>query len=257
MNEARLPRVGCSGWNYRSWRGAFYPERMPVAEWLRYYATRFDTVEVNGTFYKLPEVSTFKTWRSQVPPSFEFAIKASRFLTHIKRLRDPDEPLKRLLGRARSLGPRLGPILYQLPPTMRIDVARLEAFLAAIHRRRADRGGSHVIEFRHPSWYVPEVFSLLERHSVTLCLHDRLGSEITEPFVGPIVYVRFHGTSGRYHGGYRRRQLDVWARRLADQCRAGRCVYAYFNNDPGAIATRNARSLRTSIHTPLPSCTFS
>jgi len=220
---------------------------MPPSKWLPYYATRFDTVEANGTFYRLPETTTFAAWRAQTPAAFEMAIKASRFLTHMKRLRDPKEPLDRLFSRVRALGPRLGPILYQLPPQMPIDVQRLEDFLAAIARVRWPRRPFHVFEFRHPSWYVADVFQLLERYSASLCLHDKRGSAIDAPFVGPIVYVRFHGTSGHYHGSYGGRQLDVWARRLAVHCRAGRRVYAYFNNDPDAVATDNARALRERL----------
>lgn len=250
--SARLsPRIGCSGWNYKSWRGRFYPAGIPPSKWLPYYATHFDTVEANGTFYRLPEASTFAAWRAQTPASFEMAVKASRFLTHMKRLRDPAEPLHRLFSRVRSLGPRLGPILYQLPPHMTVDIQRLDDFLVAIAAVRWRRRPFHVFEFRHPSWYVDDVFQLLERHSASLCLHDKRGSEIDAPFVGPIVYVRFHGTSGHYHGSYPDRQLGVWARRLARQCRAGRPVYAYFNNDPDAVATENARSLRTRLRSLL------
>jgi len=245
MVKRRL-RIGCSGWNYKSWRGPFYPDRLPAREWLPYYATVFDTVEANGTFYRLPEKTTFASWRAQTPASFEMAVKASRFLTHMKRLRDPDEPLRRLFGRAQALGPRLGPVLYQLPPTFRLDAPRLEAFLAAI-ARTPGRKRSHVFEFRHPSWYTTEIFELLERHAATLCLHDKLGSEIAEPFIGPIVYVRFHGTSGCYHGSYTARQLDAWARRLTSRAPTRAPIYAYFNNDPGAAATANAVALRERL----------
>jgi uncharacterized protein YecE (DUF72 family) len=235
--------IGCSGWNYKSWRKRFYPEDVRPSEWLSYYATHFDTVEVNNTFYRLPEAETFATWRRQTPPSFIMAVKASRFLTHMKRLRDPEEPLERLFSRASVLTNRLGPVLYQLPSNFTLDLERLETFCEALPRRWNGKRVHHVFEFRDPSWYVPECFQLLERFSVTLCLHDKFGSEIAEPFVGPLVYVRFHGTTGRYHGSYSTKQLNNWAQRLEEPLRQGRHVFAYFNNDPDAVATTNARWL--------------
>jgi len=240
-------RIGCSGWNYKAWRGRFYPSDLPASGWLRHYTGVFDTVEINNTFYRLPEASTFAAWRSQTPSSFLMAVKASRFLTHMKRLRDPEEPIDRLISRAAALGSKLGPLLYQLPGNFQIDLPRLEHFLNALPRRlpRSRHALEHVMEFRHSSWYVDETFQLLTARGIALCLHDKLGSDIREPFVGPFAYVRFHGTSGHYHGSYTDRQLDWWAQRLAAQWQDGRTVYAYFNNDPDAVATVNARTLRT------------
>jgi uncharacterized protein YecE (DUF72 family) len=246
MPDSASARVGCSGWNYASWRGRFYPSNLPASRWLEYYATRFDTVEINNTFYRLPERSTFVSWRSQPPAGFLFAVKASRFLTHMKRLLEPEEPLKRLFTRATGLGRKLGPVLYQLPGSFAIDIPRLDRFLRALPRT-ASGSRRHVIEFRDPSWYVPQTFELLADRGAALCLHDKLGSPISEPSVGPFVYVRFHGTSGSYHGSYSPRQLDRWAHTLAEQIQAGRDVFAYFNNDPEAVATANALTLRENL----------
>ena len=232
-------RVGCSGWNYKSWKGPFYPSGLAASKWLPYYAERFDTVEINNTFYRLPEAQTFAAWRAQVPAGFLFAVKASRFMTHMKRLRDPQEPIERLFSRVHALGPCLGPVLYQLPGNLQFDLPLLDAFLRALPRRV-----QHVVEFRHRSWYVDATFDCLERHGASLCLHDKDGSEIAEPFVGRCVYVRFHGTSGRYHGSYSNTTLSGWAKRLVARWREGRDVYAYFNNDPDAVATQNAETLR-------------
>jgi uncharacterized protein YecE (DUF72 family) len=241
------PRIGCSGWNYTSWRGRFYPEALPPSKWLPYYSERFDTVEINNTFYRLPERSTFAAWRSQVPTDFVMAVKASRFLTHMKRLRDPGEPLARLFSRADALDGRLGPVLYQLPGTFHIDLVRLDAFLNALPRTWKRKRVRHVMEFRHPSWYVRDTFSLLAKRGIALCLHDKQGSEIAEPFVGPFVYIRFHGTSGHYSGSYSAEALDRWAHRIAEQAQDGRPAFAYFNNDPDAVATLNAGTLRSAI----------
>ena len=244
------PRIGCSGWNYKTWRGKFYSAELPVKKWLAHYASVFDTVEVNNTFYRLPDAGTFACWKRQTPAGFIAALKASRFLTHVKRLKDPDEPIERLFSRAKALGPRLGPVLYQLPPNFfrnDVNVERLEFFLCALPRRINRRLIDHVFEFRHPSWYVDATYHLLERHAATLCLHDKRGSAIVEPFVGRIVYVRFHGTSGHYAGGYSNDRLERWASVLAEQWTSGRQVYAYFNNDPDAVATENALTLRRFV----------
>ena len=244
-------RVGCSGWNYKTWRGPFYPRELPTSRWLDYYAAQFDTVEVNNTFYRLPPRSTFAAWREQVPRGFLVAVKASRYLTHMKRLRDPEEPLARLFSRASALGTALGPVLYQLPASFAIDLARLDGFLSALPRTWEGRRLRHVIEFRDPSWYVSETYSLLRRHRIALCLHDKEGSAISSPFVGPFVYVRFHGTTGRYHGRYGAAQLARYAHALAEQARDGRRVYAYFNNDPEAAAVADAHELRMVLRSLL------
>lgn len=252
-------RVGCSGWNYKSWRGLFYPATLPSRGWLPHYAAAFDTVEVNNTFYRLPETRTFAGWRAATPAGFLMAVKASRYLTHMKRLREPEDALSRLLERAAALGSRLGPVLYQLPAAFVRDLDRLAAFLAALPRRWPAANGSgatrrqltHVIEFRHSSWYVSETFDLLAGARVSLCLHDKEGSAITAPMIGPAVYLRFHGTTGRYHGSYGTPALSRWAARLAEQVQDGRPVYAYFNNDPQAVAVQNAMTLRRLLRRKL------
>jgi uncharacterized protein YecE (DUF72 family) len=245
---ARL-RIGCSGWNYKSWSGRFYPAGLPASEWLAFYLTHFDTVETNATFYRLPSRETFAGWREQTPEGFVMAIKASRYLTHLKRLLEPDEPVARLFEHAAGLGPRLGPVLYQLPSSLTAHPQRLARLLATLPRQLdLDDGGvvplQHVFEFRHPSWYGTDTFALLQEHGAALCLHDMAGSAIDGPTVGPFTYVRFHGAAGKYLGSYRDDVLAGWARRLAAEWRHGRDVYAYFNNDPDAVATTDARRLR-------------
>ena len=244
-------RIGCSGWNYKHWRGNFYPEELPAREWFAHYSRVFDTVEINNTFYRLPESATFAAWRDRAPKNFLFAIKASRFITHLKRLRDPEEPVTRLFERACQLQERLGPVLYQLPANFHCDVARLDDFLAVLPRTLGEIGGTparhairHVFEFRHPSWYVEETHAVLRAHGAVMCLHDKAGSAVFEPLDTAFLYVRFHGPGGRYFGRYDARRIAQWADLLSEQWRAGRDVFAYFNNDPEGMAVINAQELR-------------
>jgi uncharacterized protein YecE (DUF72 family) len=234
-------RIGCSGWQYRHWRGDFYPAELPQSAWLAYYARHFDTVEINNTFYRLPEAPTFASWGRRAPRGFLYAVKASRFLTHMKKLKDPDEPIRRFFARAKRLEHAFGPVLYQLPPHWPVNIARLETFLEALPPKRR-----HAIEFRERSWYCDEVLALLERHRVALCLHDMAGSASGRLAIGPFVYVRFHGAQ-KYAGRYGDAALDEWAEWLAGRAREGRPIYAYFNNDTGGHAPRDAVRLRDRI----------
>jgi uncharacterized protein YecE (DUF72 family) len=247
-------RVGCSGWNYKHWRGNFYAPQLPVREWFAHYSRVFDTVEINNTFYRLPESSTFEAWRARAPDDFLYAIKASRFITHLKRLRDPEEPITRLFERVCQLQAHLGPVLYQLPANFHCDLTRLDDFLALLPRTLGEINGTpadyairHVFEFRHPSWYVDETRAVLRAHGAVMCLHDKAGSAMVEPVDAPFVYVRFHGPGGRYFGRYDRRRIESWAAQLAAQWCAGRDVFAYFNNDPEGMAVINAQELRAMM----------
>jgi uncharacterized protein YecE (DUF72 family) len=241
-------RIGCSGWHYRHWAGRVYPRDLPTERWLQTYAQRFDTVELNNSFYRLPEADQFDRWRSQVPREFEFAVKASRFLTHFKRLIDPEEPLDRLLSRAKHLGTALGPLLYQLPPGWVPPLDRFERFLSRLPRRITPRGPAlrHAVEFRDPRAYVTDVLDLLARYDVALCLHDMSGSASPRTIIGPFVYVRFHGFDARYGGSYPRPVLADWAAWLRDDT-GSREVYVYFNNDRDAHAVENAETLRAVL----------
>src|SRR4051812_13508432 len=232
-------RIGCSGWEYKHWRGDFYPREIPRTRWFEHYAATFDTVEINNTFYRLPEERTFAAWAQRAPARFLFAVKASRFLTHMKKLKDPAEPLDRLFTRMRPLKRHLGPVLYQLPPGWKCDAVRLEQFLQAL-----PKGVRHVMEFRDPSWYSDGILALLDRFRVALCLHDMRGSATARERIGPFVYVRFHGATGNYGGGYSDARLAGWAEWLDAQRAAETDVYAYFNNDVGGHAPRNAVTLR-------------
>lgn len=246
---AQQIRIGCSGWQYAHWRGDFYPSELPQSRWFAHYALTFDTVEINNSFYRLPPAATFARWREQAPRHFLYAIKASRFLTHMKKLKDPEDPLCRFFENARQLGPRQGPILYQLPPRWPLNIERLESFLRTLRRlaRQHRIRPFHAIEFREPTWYDERVFDLLRRYDVALCLHDMQGSATEKMIVGPFIYVRFHGWT-KYSGRYGDERLDEWADWLAERIADGMSVFVYFNNDVGGHAPRDAVRLRDRIH---------
>jgi uncharacterized protein YecE (DUF72 family) len=234
-------RIGTSGWEYRHWAGDFYPKGVPRERWLEHYVAEFDTVELNNPFYRLPSGDVFEAWGRRVPTEFRFAVKASRYLTHLKRLREPQEPLERFWTRARRMRDRLGPVLYQLPPRWRPNRRRLADFLAALPDE------PQAIEFRDRRWYGPTTCALLAEAGVALCLHDMAGSDTGPTAVGPFVYVRFHGSGARYGGRYSSQRLSAWARRMSDWAAEGLPVWAYFNNDIGGHAFRDADRLRTMV----------
>jgi uncharacterized protein YecE (DUF72 family) len=241
--EPRPIRIGCSGWNYAHWRnGVFYPHRLPARRWLECYAQYFDTVEINSTFYRLPKVEAVANWVAQSPPDFLFAVKASRYLTHIKRLLDLDGGLERFYERIAPLrdSPKMGPVLWQLPPTFKRDHERLAAALPRLPKRER-----HCFEFRHPSWFVDDTYALLREHGVALVIgdHARVHAFQSHEHTTDWTFVRFHaGTRGR-NGNYSESELEEWAQRF-ERWREHVDVYAYFNNDWQGFAPRNASWLK-------------
>jgi len=232
-------RIGTCGWQYDDWRGAFYPADVPKRAWLATYAESFDTVECDNAFYRLPTRQTFEKWAAALPDGFAMAVKASRFLTHVKRLRDPAEPVKRLVDACEGLGDRLGPILLQLPPTMKADADRLDACL-----RRFPPSLRLAVEPRHETWFTDEIRALLERRHASLVWSDRLGKA-----VGPAWrttewgYLRLHEGRSTFPPDYTASALRRWRERIAETWRARDEVFVYFNNDPGGAAPRNAKAL--------------
>jgi uncharacterized protein YecE (DUF72 family) len=227
--------VGTSGWQYPHWRRVFYPERLPRRSWLPYFAERFQTVEVNNTFYNLPEKPVFEHWRKSSPPDFVFALKMSRFLTHLKRLHDPEEPVDRFMERARRLGPKLGPILLQLPPRFPVNIERLSLTLAQF-----PRSARVAVEFRDESWFTDETRALLERHRAALCLADSPRRKQPAWRTAPWGFVRFHDGAGAHAPGYERDVLRRWVERIAETWPSRDDVYVYFNNDARGYAIRDA-----------------
>jgi uncharacterized protein YecE (DUF72 family) len=235
-------RVGCSGWIYPHWRGRFYPEKLAVKRWFAFYAEHFDTVEINNSFYRLPKPETFDAWAAQAPAGFRYAVKANRFLTQAKKLKDCEEPMARMMPAFRHLGETLGPVLYQLPPRFKANLERLERFLEL-----APKDVINVFEFRDNSWHDDAVFALLERYGASFCAHDMPGSQSPDLAVGPVAYVRFHGGEGKYWGRYSDEALLRWTDWMIAEARKGREVWAYFNNDIDGHAIHDAMTLKAML----------
>ncbi len=235
-------RIGTSGWVYPHWRGIFYPPDLPQSRWYTHYAKEFDTVEINYSFYRLPSEAAFDRWREQAPEGFIYAVKANRYITHVKRLKEAAEPLERFLARTRRLGDKLGPILWQLPPRWRANPERLETFAALLPPDL-----THAFEFRDPRWFVEPVRRILEQHGLAFCIFDMPGLPCPTWVTSDVVYLRFHGSGVVYGGRYGREELQPWADRILRWLREDRKVYAYFNNDAFGYALEDARELR-KIH---------
>jgi uncharacterized protein YecE (DUF72 family) len=236
-------RVGTSGFAYPHWRGVLYPARLPPRLWLPAYARVFDAVELNATFYRLPRPGNAAAWAAQVPPDFRFAAKGSRFVTHMKQLHDPGPGLARFFAALRDLGPKRGPILWQLPARLRPDPPRLLGFLEALPP------GPHAFEFRRADWLTRPILEAIDRAGAALVVHDLLDVAWPWPPPGGFVYLRFHGAGARYGGRYGARALRPWAERLA---RLRRDRWVFFNNDLGGAAVHDARALRELLGLPPP-----
>ena len=235
--------AGTSGWQYRDWRGAFYPPGVPQRRWLEYYAGQFATVENNGTFYRLPSRDTFASWRDRVPEDFVMTVKASRYLTHVRRLRDPAEPVRRLLDAAAGLGGRLGPVLLQLPPDLRAVPELLAECL-----RQFPAAVRVAVEPRHESWWTGQVRDVLGAANAALCWADRKGSAVTPLWrTADWGYLRLHEGDGAPWPGYSEPALGAWAERIAGTWAGDRDVYVYFNNDQNAAAPRDAARLAAAV----------
>jgi uncharacterized protein YecE (DUF72 family) len=234
-------RIGTSGWNYDDWRGKIYPRDLPPSKWFAYYCQRFDTVEINNTFYQQPTAKTLDDWREQAPSRFLYAVKASRYLTHMRKLNNPRDPVERFLRIARRLKSRLGPLLYQLPPNWKKNLARLRSFVSILPKQQ-----THVIEFRNREWLDAETYDLLEEFQIAMCVHDMLPRH-PRRVTGSIAYVRFHGPGKKkYAHKYRPSMLKPWADWIAE-VRREVPVFAYFNNDARGYAVRDAETLRDLV----------
>jgi uncharacterized protein YecE (DUF72 family) len=234
--------VGTSGWHYEHWRGRFYPEDLPKPKWLEFYSRSFDTLELNNSFYHLPSEKAFANWRDSSPEGFAFAVKVSRFITHIKKLRDIEEALVKFTDRARLLENKLGPLLYQLPPGLHRNESLLEDFL-----RLLPRDLNYAFEFRHESWFDKGVYDLLRKYNACFCIYDM--PDLTTPLevTADFVYMRFHGRGWLYGGCYSDEELGKWAREIKKLSKNKKAAYIYFNNDAEGFAIQNALTLARKL----------
>lgn len=237
-------RIGTSGWHYKHWLDdVFYPTGTAPSQMFQFYGRHFDTVEINNSFYHLPSATTFDNWRDSSPPKFQFAVKASRFITHMKKLKDPKPSSEKFFLVADRLGNKLGPILFQLPPRWKLNLERLSEFLESLPGKH-----KYVFEFRDETWLVPETYELLRRHKAAFCIHDFADMKVPREITANFTYVRFHGpTSAKYFGSYSSAQLRAWAEQIEDWQRRLSAIYLYFNNDPGGEAVKNALELKRLV----------
>jgi uncharacterized protein YecE (DUF72 family) len=231
-------RIGTSGWNYPHWKGRFYPADLPTDRWLEFYHSHFDTVELNKSFYNLPEAEQFASWKNQVSESFLFAVKASRYITHMKKLKDPEASTARFLHHVRALGGRLGPILFQLPPRWKANPGRLSGILETLPSDLRI-----TFEFRDTSWITDEVLRLLRSHDAAFCIYELAGYRSPVEITSSFTYVRLHGPGAAYEGSYDDATLSAWAEWARARNEEGCDVYLYFDNDENAYAAHNAARL--------------
>lgn len=235
-------RIGTSGWHYKHWVGTVYPPRWPASKMLAWYQERFDTVEINNSFYRLPSAGALEQWRSSTPPGFCFAVKGSRFLTHMKKLKDPVPGLEKFFLAVDLLKEKLGPVLFQLPPNFELKLERLEGFLEALPRWHR-----YAFEFRNETWNHPDVLRLLRRHNAAYCPFHLAGYQSPIEITADITYIRLHGPGGKYQGSYDDEALGTWARRIAGWRQDLKAIYVYFDNDDSGYAAHNALRLRELV----------
>jgi uncharacterized protein YecE (DUF72 family) len=239
MTRAGAIHIGASGWHYKHWRGPFYPEKLPASKMLDFYSKHFDTVELNNTFYRLPLETGLDVWRESTPKGFCFAAKGSRFLTHMKKLKDPEAGVGKFFERVDRLGKKLGPIVFQLPPWWEVNAGRLAEFLAALPPRHR-----YAFELRNPTWHTPEILGILRRYNAAFCIFEIAGFHSSCDVTANFTYVRLHGPGGAYQGSYPTATLRKWAERIRSWQQELRAIYLYFDNDQAAYAVENALELK-------------
>ena len=244
---AKQIMIGTSGWMYKHWKGKFYPEDIAFSKFLDFYAQQFNTVEVNGTFYKLPETKTFQKWYEETPDNFLFSIKANRYLTHMKKLKNAEDSLKLFLERVAALKSKLGPILFQLPPSWNCNYDRLHKFVNLLPEKL-----KYCFEFRNPTWINNDVIELLKQFNIAFCIYDLAGYSTEKIVTADFIYIRLHGAGEEaYIGNYDTKALTNWSSFIVDQAKKGKEIYCYFDNDLNAYAPQNAMALRQIIESKI------
>jgi uncharacterized protein YecE (DUF72 family) len=236
--------LGTSGWMYNHWKGPFYPNDIDNERMLEYYSQELNTVEVNNTFYKLPKKQVVQKWKANTPKNFVFSIKANRYITHMKNLKDGREPVGNLINSIRFLGDKLGPILFQLPPQWNLNYERIKEFIEILPDQY-----NYVFELRNPTWYVDKVYELLREHNIGLCIHDISGEPSPQVITADFLYIRFHGPHGNYHNKYSLEHLEEWTGKITSWLEEDLTIYAYFNNDAYGRAIKNVKQLGDLLNT--------
>ena len=231
--------IGTSGWQYKHWIGTFYPEKLPQSQMLVEYVKHFNTVELNSSFYHQPPRTTFENWKKKTPPGFLFSVKASRYITHNKKLLDAEESLSYFLKAATGLGKKLGVILFQMPPSWQMNLDRLESFLTLLPNRLR-----FTFEFRHPSWMKDDVYALLRKYNTGFCIYELNRFETPHIVTADTIYIRLHGPDGKYRGNYSDESLRMWAAKIKRWSKKAKEIYVYFDNDIGGYAPKNALALK-------------
>jgi uncharacterized protein YecE (DUF72 family) len=236
-------RIGTSGFHYKHWVGPFYPAKTPTANMLDYYTRRFDTLELNNSFYRLPSIGAFEAWRDATPDDFLFAVKISRYITHQKKLKEPENAIENIIPRAQHLGKKLGPFLFQLPPRWAVNSERLINLLEILPRKHR-----YVFELRDPSWMSPGVYRILEKFNAAFCIYELAGYHTPLDVTADFTYVRLHGPAeGKYQGSYSDQRLSEWASWIEERAKTLKAVYVYFDNDQAGYAAQNALTLRKMV----------
>lgn len=243
MKISKKVLIGTSGWHYEHWKGPFYPEDIHVSEMLNFYSQHLSTVEINNTFYQTPEEKTLKQWTENVPAGFIFSVKANRYITHMKKLKDPSSPVSKFLDNINTLGEHTGPILFQLPPNWNINSKRLKNFLSSL-----PRGYKYTFEFRNPSWFEVEICNILEEYNASFCVYELAGMISPYIITADFIYVRLHGPDGAYQGSYSTDSLEEWAENITDWTDQGKEIFVYFDNDQNGYAPSNALELQEILN---------
>ncbi len=243
MAKPKTIHIGTSGWNYDHWQGPFYPDDLEQDKWLDYYCQHFNCVEINNSFYQLPDKKTLQHWQETVPDGFQFSMKASRYTTHMKKLKDPQDSTQKFFDRARELK-SLPVILFQLPPRWNRNIERLKNFIQALPDKYR-----YTFEFRDQSWWHDEVYELLEKNDISFCLYELAGESTPEILTSDLVYIRLHGPQDAYQGDYHKNTLKKWRNRFLEWQENDKEIYCFFDNDDSGFAARNALELKELIDT--------
>jgi uncharacterized protein YecE (DUF72 family) len=243
MAKAKSIYIGTSGWHYKHWRRRFYPEDLHYNHFLDYYARQFHTAEINNSFYKMPEEGTFIKWKETTPENFIFTAKASRYITHMKKLKDAEKPVNNFLEKLSVLGDKLGPVLFQLPPKWKVNAERLKTFIDSITDKYR-----YAFEFRDPSWFNDEIYAELSAKNAAFCIYNLEGIQSPLSVTADFIYIRLHGPDGAYQGSYDDKALSDWAKNISDWNEQGKDIFCYFDNDEKGFAPQNALKLKSMLN---------